>query len=169
MHVQNQESELSCICVLASTIFLVDFGNVPTVWYLLFFQILEMFRQCGIFCFSRFWKCSDSVVFFCFSRFWKCSDSVVFFVFLDFGNVRTVWYIFAFLDFGNVPTVWYFLFFILFFTKPLRYITEISLNVALNISQIRDIGQIQEHLSSPPVFSGVRVTSLVFCVMLCRS
>ena len=59
---------------------------------------------------------------------------MVFFVFLDFGNVRTVWYFFAFLDFGNVPTVWYFLFFILFFTKPLRYITEISLNVALNIS-----------------------------------
>ena len=57
---------------------------------------------------------------FCFSRFWKCYDNVVFFVFLDFGNVPTVWYFlffsdsvvfFVFLDFGNVPTVWYFLFF----------------------------------------------------------
>jgi hypothetical protein len=29
---------------------------------------------------------------------------------------------------------------------------------------------IPEHLSSPPVFSGIRVTrSLVFCVMFCRS
>ena len=64
--------------------FLVDFGIVQTVWYFLFFwQILELFRQYGIFCFSV--------------RFWNCSDSVVFFVFL--------------LDFGIVQTVWYFLFF----------------------------------------------------------
>ena len=63
-------------------VFLLDFGNVPTVWYFLFFYwILEMFRQCGIFCFSI--------------GFWKCSDSVVFVVFLlDFGNVPTVWYFF---------------------------------------------------------------------------
>jgi hypothetical protein len=27
---------------------------------------LERFRQCGIFCFSRFWNCSDSVVLFFF-------------------------------------------------------------------------------------------------------
>ena len=77
------------ICVLVisvlllSTIFLLDVGNVLTVWYFLFFYwILEMFWQCGIFCFSI--GC------------WNCSDSVVFFVFL--------------LDFGTVPTVWYFCF-----------------------------------------------------------
>ena len=64
-------------------VFLLDFGNVLTVWYFLFFYwILEMFWQCGIFCFSI--GC------------WNCSDSVVFFVFL--------------LDFGTVPTVWYFCF-----------------------------------------------------------
>ena len=45
--------------------------------------ILELFRQCGILCFSII--------------FWNCSDSVVFFVFL--------------LYFGTVPTVWYFVFF----------------------------------------------------------
>jgi hypothetical protein len=62
----------------------------------IFYRIFELFRQCGIFCFSvRFWNCSDSVVFFVFLLdFWNCSDSVVFFVFL--------------LDFGTVPTVWYF-------------------------------------------------------------
>ena len=36
-------------------VFLLYFGNVPTVWYFLFFCcILEMFRQCGIFCFSLY-------------------------------------------------------------------------------------------------------------------
>ena len=53
-----------------------------------------MLRQCGIFCFSRFWN---------------CSDSLVFFVFLDFGTVPTV-VIFVFLDFGTVPTVVIFVF-----------------------------------------------------------
>jgi hypothetical protein len=111
----------------------MDFGTVPKVSYFLFFYwILELFRQCGIFCFS-IW-------------FWNCSDSMVFFVFLlDFRTVPTVWYflffywilelfrqcgIFCFsigfwncsdsvvfsvflLDFGTVPSVWYFLFFYL--------------------------------------------------------
>ena len=53
-----------------------------SILVLFFDQILEQFRQCGIFCF--------------YIRFWNSSDSVVFFVFL--------------LDFGTVPTVWYFLF-----------------------------------------------------------
>ena len=46
----------------------LDFGTVWTVWYFLFFyQILELFGQCGILCFSiRFWNCLDSVVFFVF-------------------------------------------------------------------------------------------------------
>jgi hypothetical protein len=88
----------------------LDFGAVPTVLYLLFFWILELFRQSGICCFSGFWSCSDSLVFVvfldfgavptvwyllffwilelfrqsgicCFSRFWRCSDSLVFVVF----------------------------------------------------------------------------------------
>ena len=65
-------------------VFLLEFGAVPTAWYLLFFYwSLELFLQCDICCFSV--------------RFWSCSYSVVFFVFL--------------LEFGAVPTVWYFLFF----------------------------------------------------------
>jgi hypothetical protein len=32
----------------------LDFGTVPTVLYYLFFWNLELFQQCGIFCFSRF-------------------------------------------------------------------------------------------------------------------
>jgi hypothetical protein len=56
--VPRQESEWSCICFLGvpilpfSAILLLEFGNVPTVWYFLFFYwSLEMFRQCGIFLF----------------------------------------------------------------------------------------------------------------------
>ena len=31
-------------------VFLLDFGTIPTVWYFLFFYyILELSRQCGIF------------------------------------------------------------------------------------------------------------------------
>ena len=97
-------------------VFLLEFGNVPTVWYFLFFYwSLEMFRQCGIFCFSigsleMFRQCGIFCFsigslemfrhcgIFCFSiGVWKCSDSVAFFVFLlEFGNVPTVWYFFAF-------------------------------------------------------------------------
>jgi hypothetical protein len=60
--VSSHASERSCIGVLGvsivslSTIYLLDFRTVPTVWY-----ILELFRQCGI-----FWNCSDSVVYFAF-------------------------------------------------------------------------------------------------------
>ena len=96
-------------------VFLVDIRAAPTVRYLLLFcSILELFRQCGICCFSyRYWSCSNSAVFVvflldiemfrqcgicCFSiRFLNCSDSVVFVVFL--------------LDIGAVPTVRYLLFF----------------------------------------------------------
>jgi hypothetical protein len=96
-------------------VFLLEFGAVPTVRYLLFsYWSLELCLQCGICCFSiGVWSCSYSVVFvvflvefelflqcgiFCFSiRFCSCSYSVVFVVFL--------------LEFGGVPTVWYLLFF----------------------------------------------------------
>jgi hypothetical protein len=83
---------------VVSLVFLLDFRIVPTVWYLLFFcYILELFRQCGISCFSV--------------RSWNCSDSVVCLVFLlDFGTVRLCGISCFLLDFGTVPTVWYLLF-----------------------------------------------------------
>ena len=59
-------------------VILLDIGAVLTVWYLLFFcYILELFRQCGICCFSV--------------RYWSYSNSVIFFVILlDIGAVPTV-------------------------------------------------------------------------------
>ena len=53
-------------------VFLFDCGTVQTVWYLLFFYlIVELFRQCGIYC--------------------------LFIVFLfDCGTVQTVWYLLFF-------------------------------------------------------------------------
>ena len=84
-------------------ILIFDFGIIPTVWYFVF-QILQLFRQCGIF-FSRFYNYSDNVVLFSldfaiiptvwyfFSKFWIYSDSVVFFS-LAFGIIPTVWYFF---------------------------------------------------------------------------
>ena len=95
--------------------FLCDFGTVPTIWHYLFlYWTLELFRQCGIICFSI--------------GHWNFSDSVALFVYLfDFGNVPTVWHylffdttlelfdslaLFVFLlDIGTVPTVWHYLFF----------------------------------------------------------
>ena len=80
--------------------------------YLMFFcLLLELFRECGICCFSvRYWSCSDSMVFVVFLldigavptvriccfyvRYWSCSDSAVFVVFLlDIGAVPTVRYL----------------------------------------------------------------------------
>jgi len=41
--VPSQESEMPCTCIwgidFISTIALLDFGNVPTVWYFLFFTL----------------------------------------------------------------------------------------------------------------------------------
>jgi hypothetical protein len=92
-----------CICsdIVVFFVFLFDFGPVPTVWYFLFFYlILDLFRQCGI-CFFLFDFGTVPTVWYLFFSiwFWNCSDNVVFFVFL--------------FDFGPVPTVWYFLFFYL--------------------------------------------------------
>jgi hypothetical protein len=56
---------------------------MPQWHYLFFYWTLELFRHCGIICFSI--------------GHWNCSDSVALFVFL--------------LDFGTVPTVWHYLFF----------------------------------------------------------
>jgi hypothetical protein len=57
----------------------LEFGTVPTVWhYLCFDRTLELFRQCGIICFSV--------------GHWNCSDSVALFVLIwDFGTVTTMW------------------------------------------------------------------------------
>jgi hypothetical protein len=64
----------------------LDIGTVPTVWhYLFFYWTLELFRQCGIICFSiGLWNCSDSVellVFHFSMGLWNCSDSVALLVF----------------------------------------------------------------------------------------
>ena len=41
-----------CSDIVVFFVFLLEFGNVPTVWHFLFFYwSLEMFRQCGIFLF----------------------------------------------------------------------------------------------------------------------
>jgi hypothetical protein len=56
----------------------------------------------------------------------------------------------------------------LFYYRNLQLLnTSIALRVPLVEQELLTI---QEHLSSPSVFSGVRVTrSLVFCVRFCRS
>ena len=95
-------------------VFLLDFGTLPTVWYILFFYwILELIRQCGIFCFSiRFWNSFDSVVYFVFLLDFRTLPTVVYFVFLlDFGTLPTVVYFVFLLDFRTHPTVWYIFFF----------------------------------------------------------
>ena len=129
------------------------------MWYFLFFcWIMELFLQCGIFCFSV--------------RLWNCSYSVVSLVFqLDYGTVPAVWYLLFFcwimelflqcgifyfsvglwncsyrvvffvflLDYGTVPTVWYLLFFILFMNKNCKLDIEalragcIGMRVVLDI------------------------------------
>jgi hypothetical protein len=97
--VSSHGTEQSCICVLGvsifslSTIFLLDVGIVPIVWYIfvfLDFRIVPTVRY--IFVFLDF-RIVPTV--------WYI------FVFLDFRIVPTVWCIFVFLDFGIVLTVWY--------------------------------------------------------------
>ena len=91
-----------------STIFLLDLGTVPTVWYFLFFllflrffqQSQELFRQCGILYYS-FYFYDFSVI------FRNCSDSVVCFIFPFISMIFL-------LDLGTVLTMWYFIFFLLF-------------------------------------------------------
>ena len=55
MHVPTQECERSCICILGvsilplPTIFIFDFGIVPTMWYSLFFILFQLKSQ-SMFC-----------------------------------------------------------------------------------------------------------------------
>jgi len=43
----------NCSDSVVFSVFLCDFGTVPTIWhYLFFYWILELFRQCGIIGFS---------------------------------------------------------------------------------------------------------------------
>jgi hypothetical protein len=70
----------NCSDTVALFVFLLDFGTVPRVWHYWFFNgTLELFRQCGIICFSI--------------ELWRCSDIVALFVFvLKFGTVPTAWH-----------------------------------------------------------------------------
>ena len=131
-----------------STIFLWDFGNVSTVWhYLLFYGTMELYRQCGIICFSM--------------GLWNCTGSVALFVFL--------W------DFDTVPTVWHYLFFIVFIQHLLNLKCNLCNTVAyMNIYRVisrvtlveQELIPLPEPLSSPMLFNGIRaVRSYVFCVV----
>jgi hypothetical protein len=95
-----------------------------------FYYILELFRHCGILCFSIiFLNCSDSVVFLVFLLYFWTVPTVWYFLFfyyifelfrqcgifcfsIIFLNCSdtVVFYVFL-LYFWTVPTVWYFLFF----------------------------------------------------------
>ena len=94
-------------------VFLFDFGIVQAVWYLLFFyQILELFRQCGICCFSiRFWNCSDKCGICCFSiRFWNCSNYGICCFSIRFWNCSE-WYLLFFyqiLELFRQCGIWFF-------------------------------------------------------------
>ena len=80
-------------------VFLLEFGAVPTVRYLLFsYWSLELCLQCGICCFSiGVWSCSYSVVFVVFlvefELFLQCGIFSFFVFLLDFVAVPTVWYL----------------------------------------------------------------------------
>ena len=88
--------------------------------------IFELFRQCGIFCFSYHFLYSVllAVLFTMFAiEFWSCSDSVVFVAFHIIFYILCYWLFclqFLRLKFETVPTVWYFLFFLSF---PVLYVT----------------------------------------------
>ena len=60
-------------------------------------------------------------------------------------------------------------------TRPFRFVSRLITRFVTRLARQvplveQELLTLQEHLSSPPVFSGVRVTrSLVLCVMFCRS
>jgi hypothetical protein len=90
-----------------STIFLLDVGIVPTVWYIcvfLYFGIVPTVWY--IFVFLDFRIVPTVWYIFVFLDFRIVPTVWYIFAFLDFRIVPTVWYIFAFLDFRIVPTVW---------------------------------------------------------------
>ena len=89
-------------------VFLWDIGTVPTAMHYFFsYGTLELFRQCGIICFSFFYwtlelfrQCCHIDLHFSIGL-WNCSDSVaLLFFLLDVGT----FFIFL-LDFGTIPTV----------------------------------------------------------------
>jgi hypothetical protein len=91
----------NCSDTVALFVFLLDFGTVPRVWHYWFFNgTLELFRQCGIICFSiLLYNSSVIVALFVFHfsiGLWNWSDNMTLFVFL--------------LDFAIVPTVGHYLF-----------------------------------------------------------
>jgi hypothetical protein len=134
-------------CGIFFLIFLMDLGTARRVWYVLFYfsngskncstvwyffvlffyWILELFWQCGIFCFIFLLDLGTvpMVRYFLFYfsiAFWNCSDSVVFFVLffnwiLDLFRQCGIFCFIFLLDIGSVLTVWYFLF---YFTNGYR-------------------------------------------------
>ena len=92
-------------------VYLLYFRTISTVQYFLF--IIELFRQCGIFCLSiGFWTYFDNVVFCLSIRFQNYFDSVVFFVYLlYFQNYFDSVVFFVYLLYlKTISTMWYFLF-----------------------------------------------------------
>ena len=90
----------NCYDNVALFVFIWDFDTVPTIWHYLFlYWTLELFRQCGIICFSiGLWNSSDSVGIICFSMgVWDYSHSVSLLMYLlDFGTDRRVWHYLVF-------------------------------------------------------------------------
>jgi hypothetical protein len=73
----------------------LEFGPVPTVWYV--FVFLEYGPVPTV-----------SVVYvFVFLEYGPVPTVGYVFVFLEYGPVPTVWYVFVFLEYGPVPTVGY--------------------------------------------------------------
>ena len=97
---QARKVSMSCICVLGvsivslSVIFLLDFGTVPTVWYILFFTLLGKQLKRWII------RGIDFPSFYNFSiGFWNCSNSVVFFLlFTLLGKRLTRWLLDCMID-----------------------------------------------------------------------
>ena len=76
---------VSVITGWLSTIFVFDFGTIPTVQYYIVFSVRfwNYFDSAVLFCFSvRFWNYSDSAVLYCFSvRFWNYYNSALLYCF----------------------------------------------------------------------------------------
>jgi hypothetical protein len=124
----------------------VFFGNVRTMW-----QLLEMFGQCGI-----FWKCSDSVVFFGNMKIPHCPNiSKKYHTVRIFPENTTLSE-----HFQNIPHC-----------PNISRICKSYLSVERKATNSQSINQLINlnvwFFSSPPVFSGIRVTrSLVLCVCI---
>ena len=153
-----------------STIFLLDLRIAPIVRYfmfyfsigfwnfsdsvvffvLFFYWILDLFWQCGIFCFIfrmdlgtvptvwyfllyfsiGFWNCSDSVIFFVLffhwilDLFWQC-DIFCFIFLMDLGTFPTVWYFLFYFSIGSRNCSDSVVFFVLFYLLDLETVRTV--------------------------------------------